>query len=71
MPDPTLNMMNDIVKGAVNLCSGCYICVGIFGYIAFSAVEVGGNNELSIRGRVRFPGFQKTEMKHATVFPVC
>ena len=44
MPDPTLNMMNDIVKGAVNLCSGCYICVGIFGYIAFSAVEVGGND---------------------------
>ena len=35
-------MMNDIVKGAVNLCSGCYICVGIFGYIAFSAVGYRG-----------------------------
>ncbi|XP_059095002.1 putative sodium-coupled neutral amino acid transporter 10 isoform X2 [Tigriopus californicus] len=43
LPDPSLATMNDIVKGAVNLCSGCYICVGIFGYIAFAAVEVGGN----------------------------
>ena len=43
LPDPSPTVMNAVVRGAVNLCSGCYICVGIFGYITFSAVDVGGN----------------------------
>ena len=45
LSDPSLTAMNDVVRGAVNLCSGCYICVGIFGYIAFAADEtrVNGN----------------------------
>ncbi len=36
--------MTDVVRGAINLCSGCYICVGFFGYVAFcGTTEVGGN----------------------------
>ena len=42
LPDPSLGQMVEIVKGAVNLCSGIYICVGFFGYIAFYSVDVGG-----------------------------
>ena len=43
MPDPSLGHMVEVVKGAVNLCSGIYICVGFFGYIAFYTVDFGGN----------------------------
>ena len=42
LPDPSLGQMVEIVKGAVNLCSGIYICVGFFGYIAFYSVDFGG-----------------------------
>jgi hypothetical protein len=42
IPDPSLGQMVEIVKGAVNLCSGIYICVGFFGYIAFYSVDFGG-----------------------------
>jgi len=34
--------MNEIVRGAVNICSGVYIAVGLFGYIACSEVEFSG-----------------------------
>ena len=43
LPDPSLGHMVEVVKGAVNLCSGIYICVGFFGYIAFYTVDFGGN----------------------------
>ena len=48
LPDPSLGQMVEIVKGAVNLCSGIYICVGFFGYIAFYSVDFGGNNDYHI-----------------------
>ncbi len=35
--------MNDVVKNAVNLCTASYICVGFFGYVTFSTIELGGN----------------------------
>ena len=44
LSDPSIHKMNEVVKGAVNLCTGCYIAVGVFGYIAFcNTAEVGGN----------------------------
>ena len=49
LSEPSVNLMNDIVKGAVNLCAGCYICVGIFGYITFSTTtEIGGKAETNL-----------------------
>ena len=39
LPDPSLNRMVEVVKGAVNLCSGVYISVGFFGYVTFLDVE--------------------------------
>ena len=48
LPDPSLGQMVEIVKGAVNLCSGIYICVGFFGYIAFYSVDFGGKKCLYI-----------------------
>ncbi len=49
LSDPSVNVMNDVIRGAVNLCSGCYIVVGIFGYIAFcGTTEVGGMEQSSI-----------------------
>jgi sodium-coupled neutral amino acid transporter 10 len=35
--------MNEVVRGAVNICTGVYISVGIFGYIALNQVDFGGN----------------------------
>ena len=46
LPDPSLGHMVEVVKGAVNLCSGIYICVGFFGYIAFYTVDFGGNSSM-------------------------
>ena len=43
LPDPSLSRMVEVVKGAVNLCSGIYICVGFFGYVGFYSVDFGGN----------------------------
>ena len=43
LPDPSLGQMVEIVKGAVNLCSGIYIIVGFFGYIGFYSLDLGGN----------------------------
>lgn len=42
LPDPTLGHMNEVVKGAVNICSGVYIAVGLFGNIACSGLDLGG-----------------------------
>ena len=39
--DPSLNRMVEVVKGAVNLCSGVYISVGFFGYVTFSETVEG------------------------------
>ena len=43
LPDATPAKMNDVVKGAVNLCSGIYITIGFFGYVAFCYVDFAGN----------------------------
>ena len=43
LPDPSIAKMNQIVRGAVNLCSSVYCFVRIFGYIALYEVDFAGN----------------------------
>ena len=35
LPNANLDKMNEVVRHAVNMCTGFYIFVGIFGYVAF------------------------------------
>lgn len=35
--------MDTIVAGAVNLCSGIYAAVGLFGYVAFHDIDLHGD----------------------------
>jgi len=39
LKDATPGDMNDVVRGAVNLCTTIYITIGFFGYVAFCEVE--------------------------------
>ena len=43
LPDPSISKMNEIVRGAVNLCTCVYCFVGIFGYIALYDLDFAGN----------------------------
>lgn len=43
IPNPSLDKMNTIVKSATNICTGVYILVGTFGYIAYHEQDFGGN----------------------------
>ncbi|KAJ8667056.1 hypothetical protein QAD02_008718 [Eretmocerus hayati] len=43
LPNATLDKMNEVVKGALNICTIVYISVGIFGYIAFCTQPFSGN----------------------------
>lgn len=47
LPDPSISRMNEIVRGAVNLCTGSYITVGLFGYIVFYQKEALSGNVLT------------------------
>ena len=48
VPNATLEKMNQIVRGALNICTGVYLSVGLFGYIAFYAEPFTGINFLII-----------------------
>nr|CAD7587373.1 unnamed protein product [Timema genevievae] len=43
VPNASLDQMNDLIRKAVNICTGVYICVGFFGYIAFCTDTFTGN----------------------------
>jgi len=43
LPDATPAKMNDVVKGAVNLCTAIYITIGFFGYVAFCYTDFAGD----------------------------
>ncbi|KAL1505210.1 hypothetical protein ABEB36_004824 [Hypothenemus hampei] len=45
--NPSLEQMNQVIKSAVNICTIVYLFVGVFGYIAFSDKNIGGNILLS------------------------
>lgn len=44
----SLEKMNDIVKSAVTICTGVYILVGFFGYVAFCQQPFSGNILLNL-----------------------
>ncbi|XP_034951677.1 putative sodium-coupled neutral amino acid transporter 10 isoform X2 [Chelonus insularis] len=41
--NPSLEKMNTIVRGAMNICTLVYLCVGFFGYVAFCTQSFSGN----------------------------
>ncbi|XP_034184314.2 uncharacterized protein LOC117606213 [Osmia lignaria lignaria] len=43
IPNVSLEKMNEVVRGALNICTGVYLCVGFFGYIAFCTQPFTGN----------------------------
>ncbi|RZF39560.1 hypothetical protein LSTR_LSTR001081 [Laodelphax striatellus] len=43
VPNTPLDKMNSVVRSAVNICTGVYISVGFFGYIAFCTQNFSGN----------------------------
>ncbi|KYN05917.1 Putative sodium-coupled neutral amino acid transporter 10 [Cyphomyrmex costatus] len=47
IPNVSLEKMNDVVRGALNICTLVYMCVGLFGYIAFCTQPFTGNILLS------------------------
>lgn len=47
IPNVSLEKMNDVVRGALNICTLVYMCVGLFGYIAFCTQSFTGNILLS------------------------
>lgn len=47
LPNASLDKMNSIVRSAVNICTGVYITMGVFGYIAFCTQQFSGNVMLS------------------------
>lgn len=44
IPNVSLEKMNDVVRGALNICTIVYMCVGLFGYIAFCTQPFTGNS---------------------------
>lgn len=47
LPNQSVEKMNRIVKAATNICTGVYILVGVFGYVAYSGQQFSGNILLS------------------------
>ncbi|KAF5269932.1 hypothetical protein FQR65_LT05731 [Abscondita terminalis] len=43
LPTVSLEKMNHLIGTAVNICTGVYICVGTFGYVAFATQNFSGN----------------------------
>lgn len=52
IPNASLEKMNDVVRGALNICTLVYMCVGLFGYIAFCTQSFTGNILLSFEPSV-------------------
>ncbi|XP_057666421.1 putative sodium-coupled neutral amino acid transporter 10 [Diorhabda carinulata] len=65
VPNATLDKMNNLIRHAVNFCTGVYICVGLFGYIAFVNKSFTGNILLSFE-----PGFISHVMKVGFIFSI-
>lgn len=49
LPEPSLSRMSAISKNAVSLCTGVYLCVGYFGYVAFCDEEIAGDILMNFR----------------------
>lgn len=48
LPNQTLEKMNEIIKFGTAICTGVYILVGFFGYVAFSDQKFSGNILISL-----------------------
>ncbi|XP_026762564.1 putative sodium-coupled neutral amino acid transporter 10 [Galleria mellonella] len=48
MPTLSLEKMNVVTKNAINICTGVYFTLGVFGYIAFNSQEISGNILMSL-----------------------
>ncbi|CAG9793714.1 unnamed protein product [Diatraea saccharalis] len=48
LPSLSLEKMNLVTKNAINICTGVYFTLGLFGYIAFNAQEISGNILMSL-----------------------
>ncbi|XP_014205692.1 putative sodium-coupled neutral amino acid transporter 10 [Copidosoma floridanum] len=52
LPNATLEKMNQVVRGALNVCTVVYISVGLFGYIGFCSEPFSGNILMSFEPSV-------------------
>ncbi|KAJ0178461.1 hypothetical protein K1T71_006284 [Dendrolimus kikuchii] len=48
LPSLSLEKMNIVTKNAINICTGVYFTLGLFGYIAFSTHDISGNVLVSL-----------------------
>ncbi|CAH0398629.1 unnamed protein product [Chilo suppressalis] len=48
LPSLSLEKMNLVTKNAINICTGVYFTLGLFGYIAFNTQEISGNILMSL-----------------------
>lgn len=65
IPNVSLEKMNEVVRGALNICTIVYLCVGFFGYIAFCTQPFTGNILMSLE-----PSVSSEMMKMGFVFSV-
>ncbi|KAK2582842.1 hypothetical protein KPH14_008927 [Odynerus spinipes] len=65
IPNVSLEKMNEVVRGALNICTLVYLCVGFFGYIAFCTQPFTGNILMSFE-----PSLSSEMIKMGFVFSV-
>ncbi|KZC13691.1 Putative sodium-coupled neutral amino acid transporter 10, partial [Dufourea novaeangliae] len=65
IPNVSLEKMNDVVRGALNICTIVYLCVGFFGYIAFCTQPFTGNILMSFK-----PSLSSEMIKMGFVFSI-
>ncbi|XP_043288115.1 putative sodium-coupled neutral amino acid transporter 10 isoform X2 [Venturia canescens] len=65
IPNVCLEKMNQVVRGALNICTAVYLCVGFFGYVAFCTQPFTGNILMSFE-----PSLTSDVIKMGFVFSV-
>ncbi|XP_033358749.1 putative sodium-coupled neutral amino acid transporter 10 isoform X1 [Bombus vosnesenskii] len=65
IPNVSLEKMNEVVRGALNICTIVYLCVGFFGYIAFCTQPFTGNILMSFE-----PSLSSEMIKMGFVFSI-
>lgn len=65
IPNVSLEKMNQVVRGALNICTCVYLCVGFFGYIAFCTQPFTGNILMSFK-----PSLSSEMIKMGFVFSI-
>ena len=65
IPNVSLEKMNEVVRGALNICTMVYLCVGFFGYVAFCTQPFTGNILMSFE-----PSLSSEMIKMGFVFSI-